>query len=449
MELGRRSVISTLNTALASWIDEADGAADRSTSKGVERSEIVAIDLIDERQPALASVRVETTRGGRTYTRHALVAVGDAAPACVGLSDVIGTAGQRSEVVVWDALADPDALVRIAAHVVPGLAVSVARREARSRWATTVVFDETWEATFFSEVIDGPHPEAAMSDAMARSGFSGVTPSVATWSRRGTELALVRRWGGSGRTLVDLIETAVTSTLGAGGMPGRPLEEIAGVVESLGATVADMHVASALAFGTTPLRGSALADELTARLAACDVDAATLGRLARSHHRLTGAHNLGMAITVHGSLGADRVRYSGNQWLMADCGRVGPGGARRPSSPLADVASVVASIGEALDRCRRGDDPDADIVVDAWDARLSESFVTGYNAVSGIAELLPPDAPASDALLRVFELDAEVRSQVRRHAQPPISTITLDSLDRVAGDSAMSIDATWDPVTIA
>jgi hypothetical protein len=444
-----RAVVADLSGALARWID-----AQRCGPTGfddVRSIEIVALDVIDHHEPALVSCAVDVSYERRTDHHHVVLAVGSAAPPPVDLADVVGVlSGAAGEAVVWDALADPAAARRVMTSIAPGLSPRVVGRRSQNPGHTTLSVDGAWEATFFHRLVEGPHPEVAMSAALAAADFGGLDAPMTVWNPGGVDKAVVRRSSGEGRRLGGLARASLEHLVGHATPPARAGRDLADDMAEIGRLTGSFHVASAAARGARPLEGRSLARQLVGQLPAEGMQAVARDRVAATYHRLEGAGDLGAEISPHGRLTLDTFVRGDGGWSLADAGRVDRIDDPARTSPLLDVATLLAGITAlARDVASGLTDEDrvagGDVVITAWETRLAEAFVSGYGSVAGVIDLLPPDPPASDALMAVFELDSLVRISFGSTDAVVSRRIAPAVLDRLMGSSA---DGPVDAVTV-
>ena len=97
---------------------------------------------------------------------------------------------------------------------------------------------------------------------------------------------------------------------------------------------------------------------------------------------------------------------------------------------LAAIDELAATVIDA--RGAHGASPEDRLLATAWASRLSESFVGGYGSVDGIDALLPPDPPASDALVAVFELMARIEGRLGRTPVVDVRPVPPVAVDRLA-----------------
>jgi predicted trehalose synthase len=194
--------------------------------------------------------------------------------------------------------------------------------------------------------------------------------------------------------------------------------------EALGAGLARVHVGMAAAFGTEPATGTKLADAMVARARRTLEEPDESARVERSYRRLDAVTDVGVSMRIHGALDLGRVVSGRHGWSFVDftADPVQPADERRErSSPLRDVASMLQSIHRtATDALVEVEtDPESTLLVAAWEERAAKAFVSGYTSVDAVHQLLPSDRPARDALLAVFELNANIDRLGRRTLTSP------------------------------
>ena len=122
----------------------------------------------------------------------------------------------------------------------------------------------------------------------------------------------------------------------------------------------------------------------------------------------------GAEITIHGDLHLAQMIQVDTGWLVLDF--EGEPARRRDdrfttSSPLRDVAGMLRSFHyAAATGLAEWDQGDAELLglLDAWELRNRDAFLTAYYGEEGIDPLLPVDPAARAALLAAFELNKAV-----------------------------------------
>src|SRR5262249_19535639 len=128
-----------------------------------------------------------------------------------------------------------------------------------------------------------------------------------------------------------------------------PAENPADLAESfveLGRVVAAVHVGSAERLGATVAHGTDLAESRVARLSRRLGSKAAV-RIANTYGRLVDADDLGYLIRVHGNLHLGSCERSRAAWALTRFGLRRDSTLdldRKPSSPLADIASLLHSL---------------------------------------------------------------------------------------------------------
>ena len=326
------------------------------------------------------------------------------------------------EVVLYDALIDPDLAIAVLHLVTPDAEVVVRRPIVLEHSNSSVVFDESTIMKVFRKVEPGPNPDVEITRVLAARGYPNVLPPLAELRRDGTDLAVVRSYLVEATEGWDLARTSVRDLLASRLPPEESGGDFAPESSRLGATVAGLHVAMAEAWGSAPGRPVVWADEMEAFLyTLARTDAPLSGRapldpdVVRGPFRAAAAlADGGRQIRVHGDLHLAQVMKVDTGWIVLDF--EGEPSRRRAdrfalSSPLRDVAGILRSLHYAaatgLAEWDLGDAQLVDLLA-AWEERNRAALLEGYLGHEGIEALLPSDPADRNALLAAFELDKAV-----------------------------------------
>jgi maltokinase len=324
------------------------------------------------------------------------------------------------EVVLYDALIDADLAIAVLHLVTPGTEVIVRRPIVLEHSNSSVVFDEATILKVFRKVEPGPNPDVEITRVLAARGYPNVLPPVAELRRDDTDLAVVRDYLVEATEGWDLARTSVRDVLASRLPPEESGGDFAPESTRLGATIAGLHVAMADAWGSTPGRPAAWADDMDAFL---DHLAATTGgegripldlEATRAPFRAAGRLvDGGREIRVHGDLHLAQVMKVDAGWIVLDFEGEPVRRADRfaHSSPLRDVAGILRSFHYAaatgLAEWDLGDVELVDLLA-AWEARNRAAFLEGYLDHDEIGALLPADPADRVTLLAAFEVDKAV-----------------------------------------
>jgi trehalose synthase-fused probable maltokinase len=153
----------------------------------------------------------------------------------------------------------------------------------------------------------------------------------------------------------------------------------------------------------------------------------------------------GAEICIHGDLHLSQVIQIDGGWLVLDF--EGEPARRRDdrytrSSPLRDVAGMLRSFHyAAATGLAEWDQGDAELLklLDAWEQRNRDAFLTSYFGEEGIDALLPVDPTGRDALLTAFELDKAVYEVgYELGHRPDLVSIPLAGIDRLVARAVPS-----------
>ncbi len=330
--------------------------------------------------------------------------------------------GSDGDVVLYDALVDPDLAIAVLHLVAPDVEVALRRPIVLEHSNSSVVFDESSILKIFRKVEPGSNPDVEITRVLARSGYDQVLPPLAELRRDGTDLAVLREFLVGATEGWQLARTSVRDVLASRLPPEECGGDFAPDAERLGATIAGLHVAMAQAWGNTAGDVNRWADEMVSRLAApmaggaASVDHSTFDRSAvRSRFEATrGLGDVGQECRIHGDLHLAQVMQVDARWMVLDFegepARI-PEGRFTTSSPLRDVAGMLRSFHYAaasgLAEWDEGDDELLGLL-GAWEARNRAALLDGYLGHGGIDALLPASDEHRTAVLTAFELDKAV-----------------------------------------
>lgn len=388
----------------------------------------IELEVLAEGWPTLLWCPVEVTQPTGSVDSYQLVLALHrlASPAAEPESLVGVVAAPSGTAHVYDALGDPAGSLLLARHVAPDVKVEAPEpRRRRDGRTSRVVFDDRWELTLYRRTESGPEPDVAIPLALSRWGAAAVSPPVATWHRRGWDLAALRRESAKTPDGVEVARRSLSELLSRRCPPQDCRADIWSDAERLGAAVAEVHVASADIFGVSPLDAADLAAALVRDARRGSPGRLDLAGIEASLRRLEAAVDLGSTIRVHGDLHLGNVDRDRRQWRVRGFVSQRTTGS---SSPLRDVAGMLRSFREiaalaAAERAtvaprsgpvppvapvERTIDRELSLLADAWAERATAAFVAGYTSVDEVHRLLPEERTARDALLVVHELCMEL-----------------------------------------
>lgn len=364
---------------------------------------LVEAEVLAGGRPGLASLVLDA---GERPRRRLHLALGwrdvreaaehlDWAPAALGEAE-----DGAGEVLCYDALADHELRLVLFRAATGGERAGRARLVESLVSHASIVYDERLFMKFYRVVEPGVRSELEVLRGLDRVGFNRMLAPVASWTRGGKDLAVVREFipdALEGKALAhtslrDLFGRAAdrggTAAFSTVGLAGGDLSE---EMRRLGGTTADLHLALAEAFGTTPAPSGD-----------------------------------GVEIRVHGDYHLRRVMRSDSGWLVAgfgddplvgrDAGEMSQAGTR--ATPLEDVADLFVSLQQVA--AEAGSlQPESFVeharqLAAAWVAHNSAAFLAGYLSSAGIADLVPEAPGEVEAFL---ERELEARSEAGRAAQ--------------------------------
>ncbi|MEQ1786279.1 MAG: aminoglycoside phosphotransferase [Acidimicrobiales bacterium] len=352
---------------------------------------------------------------------------------------------EDGDVVLYDALVDPDLAIAILHLVAPEIEVEVRRPIVLEHSNSSVVFDETSILKIFRKVVPGPNPDVEITRVLAGHGYPNVLAPLAELRKGDTDLAVLREFLVGASDGWQLARTSVRDMLASRLPPEDSGGDLAPGMARLGLTIAGLHVAMADAWGSTPGVAGGWIDQMEAYLDSLpglgvavetldfDPDAVRV-----RFERARALEDTGREIRIHGDLHLAQVIQVDAGWVVLDF--EGEPARRRAdrftlSSPLRDVAGILRSLHYAaaagLAEWDLGDDELAALLV-AWEERNRAAFLDSYLGYGGVDGLLPTDPAARAALLAAFELDKAVYElgYELRH-RPELASIPLEGIDRL------------------
>jgi maltokinase len=282
---------------------------------------------------------------------------------------------------------------------------------------SSVVFDESTILKVLRTVEPGANPDVEIPRVLAERGYEHVLPPIAELRRDDMDLAVLREFLVGATEGWQLARASVRDVLASRLPPEESGGDLAPDSARLGTTIAGLHVALADAFGTTPGDPRRWADQMLAGVDEIADAAAPIVDVDAIRARFEHARTLddpGTEITIHGDLHLAQMIQVDAGWLVLDF--EGEPARRRDdrfttSSPLRDVAGMLRSFHyAAATGLAEWDQGDAELLglLDAWELRNRDAFLTAYYGEDGIDALLPADPPARAALLAAFELNKAV-----------------------------------------
>ena len=350
--------------------------------------------------------------------------------------------GQGHDVVLYDALIDPDLAIAVLHLVSPDSVVEVRRPIVLEHSNSSVVFDERTILKILRKVEPGPNPDVEIPRELADRGYEHVLPPIAELRRDGMDLAVLRDFLVGATEGWQLARASVRDVLASRLPPEESGGDLAADSARLGSVIAELHLAMADAFGCE--RGDAKA-WVDGMLGALDGVAAAAKVLAFDadavRARLEDARSVedgGAEMFIHGDLHLAQVIQMDGDWLVLDF--EGEPARRRDdrftrSSPLRDVAGMLRSFHyAAATGLAEWDEGDGELhsLLGLWEQRNREAFLGAYFGEEGIDAVLPTDPAGRTALLTAFELDKAVYELgYELGHRPELASIPLAGIDRL------------------
>lgn len=325
------------------------------------------------------------------------------------------------DLVVYDALVDPELAVGVLGLVAPDVEVAVPRPIVLEHSNSSLVFDESLILKVLRKIEPGPNPDVEITRVLAERGFRHVQAPLAELRRDDIDLCVLREFLVGATEGWVLALASVKDILASRLAPEESGMDFAWDIERLGTVLGGLHVAMSEAWGATPgdatTWSTAMLDHLTevpgldGALAAADLAPSQIEVVYR---RLAGLDDVGRQIRIHGDLHLAQVLLVDTGWLVLDF--EGEPARRRSdrftdSSPLRDVAGLLRSLHYAASvGLQEWGDPDDEQyrLARAWELRNRGALLRSYRSVEGIADLLPRADSSIDAVLDAFELDKAV-----------------------------------------
>ena len=411
----------------------------------------VAVDWVDQLgdDPLLVWMVVDATLTTGDHQRYQLFIGGRAAapwPEFLEGKDrellAVVRVGDGDEVVLYDALVDPELAIDVLHLVEPDLEVEVRRPIVLEHSNSSVVFDEAHILKVIRKIEPGPNPDVEITRMLAEQGYEHVLPPLAELRRDDTDLAVLRAFLVGATEGWQLARASVRDLLASRLPPEECGGDFAPDAARLGDVIAGLHVAMAAAWGSGPGNAAAWVDHMADALdqVAKVADPTTFDADA-VRARLSEAGSLddaGAEIRIHGDLHLSQVIQVDTGWLVLDF--EGEPARRRDdrfttSSPLRDVAGMLRSLHyAAATGLAEWDQGDTELValLGEWEERNRDSFLAAYQAYEGIEALLPADPTGRSALLAAFELDKAVYELGYEIGhRPELVSIPLAGIDRL------------------
>ncbi|MEO7573591.1 MAG: hypothetical protein ABIX10_14250, partial [Acidimicrobiales bacterium] len=155
------------------------------------------------------------------------------------------------DIVLYDALVDPDLAIAVLHLAAPDVEVVVRRPLVLEHSNSSIVFDEARILKIFRKVEPGSNPDVEITRVLSEAGYDQVLPPLAELRREGTDLAVLRQFLVGATEGWQLARTSVRDVLASRLAPGECGGDFAPDAERLGTTIAGLHVAMAAAWGST------------------------------------------------------------------------------------------------------------------------------------------------------------------------------------------------------
>ncbi len=314
--------------------------------------------------------------------------------------------------LVYDALVDPELALALVRHIAPGEDVHRVRPLNVEQSNTSVVYDERLIMKLFRRVAEGPNPDVEMTEALASAGFGHISAPVAAWRRDGRDLAVVREFLDGGTVGWALALTSLRDVYDSRNDPSESGGNFAPEAGRLGRITAEMHLALAKAFGTSPGDPAAWADAMKSNLARSRARQLDGKAIRAKYEQLRKVKDSGVAMRIHGDYHLGQTMRTDRGWYVLDFEgepAVPLSERRALSSPLRDVAGMLRSFHYAaqvalVERGEGADDAELRALGRRWEQHVSDAFCAEYFGTDGIDALVPQDEDDRQRVLDAFVL---------------------------------------------
>lgn len=325
------------------------------------------------------------------------------------------------DVVIYDALVDPELAVEVLHLVAEEVEVAIPRPIVLEHSNSSLVFDERLILKVLRKIEPGPNPDVEIPRVLADRGCPHVQAPLAELRRDDMDLAVLREFLVGATEGWVLALASVKDMLASRLAPEESGGDFVWHAERLGGVLGELHLAMADAWGRETGSAARWSDAMLEHLTEVPgLDRALGGAgLDRSgveavYRRLAELDDAGTEIRIHGDLHLAQVLLVDAGWLVLDF--EGEPARRRSdrftdSSPLRDVAGLLRSLHYALSvGLQEWGDPDDEqrALADAWEVRNRRAILDAYLGVDGVRSLLPRDDAALDVVLDAFELDKAI-----------------------------------------
>ena len=381
--------------------------------------EVRSTSLLRDPWPALVQVILDVPSGSDTATYQVVLGLrpADSHEAFLeGKGDAIlgEVPTDDGMAIAYDALVDPELSLCLFEHAAPGEDVSRPRLLGADQSNTSVVFDERLIMKIFRRISQGVNPDVEVTTALSARGFAAVAKPVGQWEGAGGHLAVVTEFLTGGSDGFQLALTSVRDLYDARCEPAQAGGDFGPDAGRLGMITGEMHVALGDAFGISPGDPNAWVEDMLAQLARTEHPELDVKSVRDVESSLLGI-DVGPAVRIHGDFHLGQVMRSDAGWYVLDFEGEPARPVeerRRPASPLRDVAGMLRSFHYAAEVGLREYGHEADVEIRelaaAWEAHNRARFLEGYDAVEGVARVLPASPRDRARVLAAYELDKAV-----------------------------------------
>ncbi len=303
---------------------------------------------------------------------------------------------------------------------------------------TSVVYGVQYILKIYRQPDPGPNRDVELHRALRSAGVKHVAEPLGVVEGDGTVLGFLQEF------LPDAVEGWATATasvrdlLAEGDLHADEVGgDFAGEARRLGAAVAEVHAALALATGRAPVGADVVDAEVDAMHARLDTVLAEVPDLAGDEPGLRAAFDAVRGLReplvvqqIHGDLHLGQVLRTTAGWVLIDFEgepAATPEQRRAPRSPLRDVAAMLRSFDYAAFHLLAGSaeaDRQQYARATEWSDRNRAAFCDGYAEIAG-------DPREHAVLLRALELDKAVYEvRYEHHNRPDWGAIPLAAIRR-------------------
>jgi predicted trehalose synthase len=329
--------------------------------------------------------------------------------------------------VAVDALMDADLACGVLRAVAPGEAGEPLHARLMSADEDEVLlgFDERVTLRVFRRVYPGRHPAVDLLVRLDEAGFNHIAPPLAIWRFEGGDLGVVQEQLAGASPGRAVAEVSLRDLFDARCDPSEAGGDFAPEAHAIGTMTARMHLALDRAYGRRRGEPAAWADQVEEMVRAADPALLESDEVAMTLSDLRSLESGCTSLVVHGDFHLDRVCRNDHGWYLWELRPPPVEESRRFASPLADVASMLWSLGSLAKTIALEHDPEGETGLEglarAWERRNRRAFLAGYLNVPGIHGLVPHDRQTLKTITAALELGRAARERLAGTMAPGLA----------------------------